>query len=245
MPRVTVSKEEVTAAFEKLLSRGEAPSAENIYSLLGKGALSTINRYIRDIITESNQAILAHQEQLEVKTEFTPPPLEIMLTPNVQKTESLALAFEVEQQHLPSRQELPFTAPVAAPSMPTPTQVRKKRTHYEERRPSEPEIIEPPLESLPEETLVIKVRRLESMLLKEQARREASERISLDARTYAEQIKAQVAERINDLKQTMEHVIEQLKQQLKEQKHNYEQDLRFYREQLQKGNQKLISLLGK
>ena len=91
------------------------------------------------------------------------------------------------------------------------------------------------------EALVIKIRRLESTLLKEQARRETAEKIALETKDYADMIKEQVAHRINDLRQNMDLVIEQLKTQLREQKQSYADDLKSYQDQINKANQSLMT----
>jgi flagellar biosynthesis GTPase FlhF len=230
MARIALTKEEVMAAFEKLLAEGTTPSAENIHGLLGKGSIGAINRYIKEIIDENNQALLNGRNAADApKTSLT-------------ADATLDLPFDASARDVGNE-----ASPAPEPSRINENldthhfEVKKRRP--EERR-TEPEIIEAPIESLSEENLAIKVRRLESMLLKEQARREASERTALETQTYADSIKEQVSERISDTRQTMEIVIEQLKHQLKEQKQNYETDLKFYREQLEKANKKLTELLG-
>ncbi len=100
---------------------------------------------------------------------------------------------------------------------------------------------EAPLESLTAEALIIKIRRLESTLLKEQARRESAEKIALETKDYADMVKEQVAHRINDLRQNMDLVIEQLKTQLRDQKQTYADDLKTYQEQINKANQSLLT----
>lgn len=236
MARVAaISKEEVASAFEKLLSEGNAPSAENIHALLGKGSLGLINRFIKEIIQDNNRSLLTNRRSDSSAKE------EVFAEPAFDKKEAtLDLPFDSPREDA-AQEPQGFRIQPTVPDVQDQSSPKKKR--FEERRFSEPEIVEAPLEFLSEETLAIKVRRLESMLLKEQARREASERIALSMQTYAESIKEQVSERINDLRQTMEVVIEQLKQQLKEQKQNYEQDLKFYREQIQKANKKLSDVL--
>lgn len=223
MARIALTKEEVMAAFEKLIGEGSTPSAENIHALLGKGSIGMINRYIKEIIEENNQNLLQNRNP-ESK--------------DASKATSLDLPFDAPVRDAGNVQ--PSAPEPLKPEAPPQIEVKKR---VEERR-VETETPETPLESLSESELVIKIRRLESMLLKEQARREASERVALDTQTYADTIKELVSERISDIRQAMELVIEQLKQQLKEQKQNYELDLKFYREQLEKANKKLTELLG-
>jgi hypothetical protein len=56
-------------------------------------------------------------------------------------------------------------------------------------------------------------------------------------------IKDQVAQRINELKQTMDESINQLKAEAKSIKQQSDEDLKFYREQLEKANNKIISMV--
>lgn len=228
MARIALTKEEVMAAFEKLISEGATPSAENIHGLLGKGSIGTINRYIKEIIEENNQSLLSGRNIPEVKPMDVKE--EIYIEPAFKKNEgTLDLPFDAPGRDVGNQ------ATADAPRVNAP---EVKRVSQEDRR-TEPEAYEAPLESLSEDKLVIKIRRLESMLLKEQARREASERTALDTQTYADNIREQVSERISETRQNMELIIEQLKQQLKEQKQSYEADLKFYREQMDKANKKL------
>ena len=99
---------------------------------------------------------------------------------------------------------------------------------------------EAPLESLSKEQLLIRFKRLDSSLMKEQSRRETAERIALETKDYADKIKEQVAQRINDLRQNMDLVVEQLKSELREQKQAFGEDLKFYQEQLNKANHHLM-----
>jgi len=98
------------------------------------------------------------------------------------------------------------------------------------------------LETREENELVTIVRRLESMLVKEQSRREVAEKLAQEAKEYADSIKEQVTKRLNDLKQMHDTTVEQLKQEAKEVKVSVEKDLDFYREQLGLANEKLIKL---
>lgn len=100
---------------------------------------------------------------------------------------------------------------------------------------------EPPLESLSKEQLLVKVKRLESFLLKEQSRRETADRIAIETKDYADKIKEQVAQRINDLRQNMDVVVEQLKAELREQKQAFAEDLKFYQTHLNQANHKLMT----
>jgi hypothetical protein len=99
------------------------------------------------------------------------------------------------------------------------------------------------LDTMSEKELAVKIRRLETYLNKEQSRREAAEKMAREAKEYAEAIKEQIGQRITDLRQALEETVNQLKTEAREMKANSEADLKFYREQLDKANKKIISLL--
>ena len=97
------------------------------------------------------------------------------------------------------------------------------------------------LDTLTTTQLIAKVRRLESILNKEVSRRERADLMARDAKEYAEAVKIQIGARINDIRQSMEMVIDSLQAQLKSMRENAEKDLRFYREALQKASEKLLN----
>lgn len=100
------------------------------------------------------------------------------------------------------------------------------------------------LENLSEKELTVKIRRLEIYLNKEQSRREAAEKMAREAKEYAEAIKEQIGQRIADLREALEENIDRLKAEARDLKANAENDLKFYREQLEKANRKIISLIN-
>ena len=106
----------------------------------------------------------------------------------------------------------------------------------------EEQFITKPLEQMTPEELSIAIRRLQSALAKETVRRETAEKMARDAKAYSGVIKDQVAMRISDIKQSMEAAIHQLKAEAKELKCQKEEDLTFYRQQLEKANQKIIDM---
>jgi hypothetical protein len=97
------------------------------------------------------------------------------------------------------------------------------------------------LDTLTTTQLTAKVRRLESILNKEISRRERADSMARDAKEYAEAVKLQIGARINDIRQSMEMVIDSLQSQLKSLRENAEKDLRFYRDALQKANEHLAN----
>ena len=122
---------------------------------------------------------------------------------------------------------------------PTPQQEQSAPTNYT------PDIYHAEnLDTLSDKELAVKIRRLEIYLNKEQSRREAAEKMAREAKEYAEVIKEQIGQRIADLRQAMEQTINELKAEARDIKDNAEADLRFYREQLEKANKKIMSLLS-
>lgn len=95
------------------------------------------------------------------------------------------------------------------------------------------------LEQMTQRELLQQVRRLESILYKEQMRRESAVMLAQEAKQYADAIKEQVARRVQDVQQTMQATVQQLQLEIKIAKKQAEEDLLFYREQLQKANDKL------
>ena len=98
------------------------------------------------------------------------------------------------------------------------------------------------LDSLDEQTLRVHLRTLETCLNKEQSRRDAAEKMAHQAMEYAEVLKAQIAQRINDIRQLMEEQIQRLQSEIVFVREKAEQDLLYYREQLNKANHKIMQL---
>ncbi len=246
MARIGINFAEVAAAFEKLLTQGEQPTAEKIHALLEKGTIPVIQKHLNHIFEQSRLDLIQPDAQEPANVQnHNEPPAEI----NVELT-SLTNDIPVAPQEV-SPQE-PTVSPNASVAEETTDKDRRfnrrdrfNNRHNHQNRAVELEepIAEKPLEELSDDTLITKIRRLESILMKEQVRREVAERIMIETKDYADTIKEQVAQRINDLRQNMDEVIEQLKTQLREQKHNYDQDLKYYQEQLSKANEKLAGSL--
>ena len=98
------------------------------------------------------------------------------------------------------------------------------------------------IEMLDKPELINRIRRLEGELMKEQSRRQAAERLSVEAQQYAELIKAEVGDHVNDLKLEMDEQINQLKQDIRDIQVKADQDLCEYRAYLEKANQALAVL---
>jgi hypothetical protein len=101
------------------------------------------------------------------------------------------------------------------------------------------------LETMSENQLATKIRQLESMLNKEQSRTEAAEKMAQEAKQYAEIIKAQAGLRVAEVKQSMEVLITQLRSESEVVKNTADENLRYYREQLEKANNLILNLIQK
>lgn len=103
----------------------------------------------------------------------------------------------------------------------------------------------PNIDELDNKALQVQIRCLETCLNKEQSRRETAEKMALQAKEYAESIKMQVAQRINDVRQVAGEQIERLKAEVSAARERAEKDLLYYRDQLNKANQKILDLSGR
>ena len=123
------------------------------------------------------------------------------------------------------------------------------RRHYKDYQADEYVAIEASkpvdLETLSKDELIVKIRQLESGLIKEAARREAADKLAIDAKDYAEMIKREVSERVNDNAAVFEEMIAQLKSEAGIIQKRAEADLAYYREQLDKANQQVMVLMEK
>lgn len=95
------------------------------------------------------------------------------------------------------------------------------------------------LTKLDKQTLIVKIRQLQSVLTRENNRTETAEKLTREAHDYAQALKEQVGHRINDLKESMTVQITQLRNQMREFKQQSEEDLNYYRKQLEKANSML------
>ena len=97
------------------------------------------------------------------------------------------------------------------------------------------------LAQLDKKDLIIMVRKLQSILTRENNRTETAEKLSREANNYAQELKEQVGLRINELKESMSVQIVQLQNQMQEFKQQAGEDLNYYRKQLEKASAKLSS----
>ena len=96
------------------------------------------------------------------------------------------------------------------------------------------------LNKLDKQDMVIKIRQLQSVISREQNRTETAEKLTSEANDYAQSLKDQVGYRINDLKDSMTVQVSQLKNQIREFKQQADEDLNYYRVQLEKATAKMV-----
>ena len=100
------------------------------------------------------------------------------------------------------------------------------------------------LSKLEKQSLIIKVRQLQSVISREKNRTETAEKLTSEANDYAQSLKDQVSHRINDLKESMTAQISQLTAQIRDFKQQSEEDLNYYRAQLEKATAKIVDSKG-
>ncbi len=126
---------------------------------------------------------------------------------------------------------------------------KNNRRHFQDYSADESVVIEASkpvdLETLSKDELIIKIRQLESELIKEAARREAADKLADDAKDYADIIKREVSERVNDNAAVFEEMLAQLKSEALIIQKRAETDLIYYREQLDRANQQIMLLMAK
>ena len=88
----------------------------------------------------------------------------------------------------------------------------------------------------------IKVKKLHAALIKEQIRRETAEKLSREIKLYADTLKEQTTQRITDIRDHLESQQAFLSGQIRQLKREAEEDLNYYREQLEKATQTIAQL---
>jgi hypothetical protein len=249
MAKPGVSFEEVVAAAQELEKQGEKPTVERIKeSLGGRGTLATINRFFKEwknqqdgssvganqALDLTGEAMQESQHNQENSENNIPAQINESTGGNSINPQEIAPAAVLAQEE--SCSSASASQPVSPKHAPQP---RVQSPFDESRETYQAE----QLEGLDDNQLIIKIRRLETLIAKEQSRREAAEKMAEEAKDYADIIKEQIGQRVADLKHSMEVTINQFKAEARELKQNADNDLKFYREQLQKANVKIVSLL--
>ncbi|MDF2940647.1 MAG: DNA-binding protein [Gammaproteobacteria bacterium] len=243
MAKSGITYEEFIAVAQDLEKLGEKLSVNRIKELLGnRGSPAIINRFIKEWSGQAETDQAPSTPHFELTSETMQQPLNSKTEDSGnQSTHNAPAAGNViesrEAQGTDALHHEPSSAASGAakaqPQAKVPTPFDEPKENYQQER----------LEDLDDNALIIKIRRLETLLAKEQSRREAADKMAEEAKEYADIIKEQIGQRVADLKQSMEVTINQLKAEAREMKHNADCDLKFYRDQLQKANVKIVSLL--
>lgn len=240
MARSSITYENVVNTIESLMANGEKPTILKIREALGGvGSPNTISKYLRqwkEQALKSNQASVVEQTDQPVESSSqthntddtkqanacdntsTPPPSSSTKgTPNMEQADRQLSSLNDAVQSLIHNAE-----DISSDLLSTMS--------------NEWNVI------LNEKDEQIKIRKLHAALIKEQTRREAAEKVAQESKVYSETIKEQVAQRINELKDSLESEIAFLNTQIRKLKKEAEIDIDYYRNQLEKANQKLIEL---
>ncbi|MDO8954788.1 MAG: DNA-binding protein [Gammaproteobacteria bacterium] len=256
MAKPGVSYEEVVATAVDLEKQGENLSVERIKELLGnRGSLATINRFLKEwkgqlqgTLAGTTQAFNLTSETMQEPSNNASEDAGNLSAANASSPAEPTSGNTIDPQVVVPVQNVvqdESTPPVAVKAAEAPKhapRVHQNRNNHHVEEPKEVYQAER-LEDLDDNALIIKIRRLETSLAKEQSRREAAEKMAEDAKQYADIIKEQIGQRIADLRQTMEVNINHLKSEARDIKQNSDGDLKFYRDQLQKANVKIVALL--
>jgi len=263
MSQPGVSYKRVVEAIEQVAESGQRVTSARVREVLGGGNPQAISKFVK---------LWQEQKIAEIQNEHSGSPKQQPLDleepnpsddekPSPQKETTPVAKSKSSDNNKPTSQKK--TTPVAE-SKPKDASMNKRAStsvDSPQNKPSssvesapradkrhvsfkeEEQFITKPLESMTNDELTITIRRLQSALAKEEIRRETALKMASEAKEYAAAIKDQVAQRINELKQTMEESINQLKAEAKSIKQQSDEDLRFYREQLEKANNKIISMV--
>lgn len=260
MPRAGLTYEKVVQVIRDLENRGEKPTINRVRQELGSGSPNTISQFIkawREGKTDVEASKPAAQKPAEAVAQQKTDVVQAVEVVEVGALDStVASAQQADSKSQPE---------VTEPKTDNRQQARSqggrrifnkrnnhqnnhhnRRQHHHQNNQSEPaptyDVLSlERLEKMTQSDLIKHIKRLESILYKEQIRRESCEKMANEASHYAEIIKEQVALRISDLKQNGEVALEQLKLEMQQIREQAEHDLLFYRQQLDKANHKLRS----
>lgn len=252
MAKANITYDEVVSAAQELERLGEKLNPERIKEMLGnRGSMAAINRYIKEWKGQAEPGKASSEQTFDLAGETMQQPLNLntddegnQSNASVQAKAEQDAGNTIDPQEIAPAQGLVQDESQSSSNYQTEPakaaiQVRSPAPLEEPKETCQPER----LEDLDDNALIIKIRRLETQLAKEQSRREAAEKMAEEAKEYADIIKEQIGQRVADLRQSMEVMINQLKAEARDMKQNADNDLRFYRDQLQKANVKIVSML--
>ena len=219
MPKPGITYAEVVTAIEALMSSGDKPTIQKIRTQLGeRGSPVTISKHVK-----------AWKEAVAtLKADTTPTPAPVTTSTNPSpvsekvkpETPEVKIATQVETKKTLKVRQAP---------------VQKAPTNNSDIIEAAPEAFT----NLPSEKLKIKILQLESMITKEQSRRESAENMARDMRDYADTVKTDIAKRITVIETEFQATIDGLRADAVELKKQASTDLRTYHAALEKANAQL------
>ncbi len=233
MARTGISYEDVASVIENLMVNGEKPTILKIRETLGGiGSPNTISKYLKQW---KEQALKSNIDSIP-ESSVEKIPAAISSTNKPVDTMSNNENRNISSENMTSKQQLESLAPSIQALVES---SKNASSELLNAMNTEWNII------LNEKDDEIKIRKLHAALIKEQTRREAAEKVAQESKVYSETIKSQVAQRINELKDSLEAEIAFLNGQIRKLKKESESDIDYYREQIEKANNKLINLASK
>ncbi|MDC0534407.1 DNA-binding protein [Francisellaceae bacterium] len=232
MARTGISYEDVVSVIENLMVNGEKPTILKIREALGgSGSPNTISKYLKQW-KESALASNKSKTPLNITEEINQPSDSI--NDHVEPMSDNKSTNSIENPT--AKQQLESLSPSIQALIDSSKSVSSELLNA---MSTEWNII------LNEKDEEIKIRKLHAALIKEQTRREASEKVAQESKLYSETLKSQVAQRITELKDSLESEIAFLNGQIRKLKKESEADIDYYRAQIEKANNKLINIASK
>jgi len=224
MARTGITYEDVAKIIEELMIKGDKPTILSIREGLGGvGSPNTISKYLKEW---REKALQSNKQTSELNI-----PDETI--EESEKTIVLEQSDNIQSKVTSATTSLESLDPIVQSLLQS---SKKLSSELLNAMSHEWDII------LNEKNDDIKIRKLHSALIKEQARREVAEKIAQESKSYSETIKEQVAQRINELKESLESEVAFLNGQIRKLKKESETDIDYYRDQLDKANNKLIEV---
>ena len=267
-PKLTVTYDQVASVAKELVDSGEKTTVAAIKKKLGnRGSYPTISRFLKQwrhnqssgqvSSADSGVKVIAADDSSPKSAKESSPTQE---SAPIQKTPSAQEASSGEARGPRRSSKIRRKSSDVRRKKPNQSDGRSRHDNYKHHHASASDYTshEPatPIErmsaeygldglvenseGLSENQLLVRVRKLESMIVKEQSRRECAEKMVVEVKDYADVIKDQVAQRINEANQSMDNEVARLNDEIKRLKKEADQDLKYYRELLEAANVKLM-----
>lgn len=222
-----LSYQEVVTAIHEIIKQNGKPSINKIRQLIGYGSLTTISKYLKQWREAENLEVsekqLARQVSPDIDSKGTAKQ-ENTIDPNINNEQG-------GNKHMADIND-PIVQSLIASSAELSSDILNSMSE-------EWSIV------LHEPNEEIKIKKLYAALVKEQIRRETAEKISKEAKNYADTMKEQATQRISDVRDSLEDQIAFLNGQIRQLKRESEASLDHYRTQLEKANAHLAVLKTK